>query len=75
MLLGTIGELESGLPPYQPGSHALLITNQCVGCHMQTTPFVSDAQPAVTGHSFKVETYAVCVNCHDIPESLIPALL
>ena len=31
---------------------------------MQTTPFVSDAQPAVTGHSFKVETYNVCVNCH-----------
>jgi hypothetical protein len=64
MLLGTIGELESGLSPNLPGAHALLITNQCAGCHMQTTPFVSDAQPAVTGHSFNVETYNVCINCH-----------
>jgi hypothetical protein len=71
MLLGTIGELESGLAPYQPGSHALLITNQCVGCHMQTTPFVSEAQPAVTGHSFKVETYEICLNCHGLSESLM----
>jgi hypothetical protein len=71
MLLGTIGELESGLAPYQPGSHALLITNQCVGCHMQTTPFVSQTQPAVTGHSLKVETYAVCLPCHDLSESLM----
>jgi hypothetical protein len=65
MLLGTIGESEFGLPPYMPGAHALLITNQCAGCHMQTTPFVSDAQPGDTGHSFKVGTnYAVCINCH-----------
>jgi hypothetical protein len=71
MLLGTIGELESGLAPYQPGSHALLITNQCAGCHMQRTPFVSQTQPAVTGHSLKVETYAVCLPCHDLSESLM----
>jgi hypothetical protein len=64
MLLGTIGELDSGLPPYQPGSHALLITNQCVGCHMQTSAFVSETQPAVTGHSFKVEQYGLCLPCH-----------
>ena len=64
MLLGTIGESDSGLPPYLPGAHALLVTNQCAGCHMQTTPFVSDAQPATNGHSFKVETYNVCINCH-----------
>ena len=31
---------------------------------MQRTPFVSDAQPATNGHSFKVETYSVCINCH-----------
>ena len=71
MLLGTIGELESGLPPYQPGSHALLITNQCVGCHMQTTPFVSQNQPAVTGHSFEVEQYGACLNCHSLPGPLV----
>jgi len=71
MLLGTIGELDSGLPPYQPGSHALLITNQCAGCHMQRTPFVSETQPAVTGHSFMVEKYDLCLNCHPLPESLV----
>jgi hypothetical protein len=70
MLLGTIGELDSGLPPYQPGSHALLITNQCVGCHMQKSRFVSEAQPAVTGHSFEVTTYNLCLNCHPFPEAL-----
>ncbi len=64
MLLGTVGELDTGLAPDVPGAHALLTTNQCVACHMQTTPFVSAAQPAVTGHSFKVESYNVCINCH-----------
>jgi hypothetical protein len=74
MLLGTIGELESGLPPYQPGTHALRITNQCVGCHMQTKAFVSETQPANTGHSFNVEQYALCLNCHESPAG-IPAFL
>jgi nitrate/TMAO reductase-like tetraheme cytochrome c subunit len=72
MYLGTIGELESGTAPLNP--HAL-VTNQCVGCHMQTTPFVSDVQPATNGHSFKVETYAVCLNCHDVPESFFPTIV
>jgi hypothetical protein len=68
MFLGTIGQLDSGLAPYVPGPHALLITNQCVGCHMQRTPFVSDAQPGVTGHTFSVGTnYAICLTCHVIP--------
>jgi formate-dependent nitrite reductase cytochrome c552 subunit len=70
MLLGTIGEGFAALPAYQPGSHALLITNQCVGCHMQTTPFVSEAQPAVTGHSFAVKTYGVCLTCHTSVEPI-----
>jgi hypothetical protein len=64
MLLGTIGEVDFGLPTNQPPAHLLEITNQCVGCHMQTTPFVSEAQPAVTGHSFKVEKHDICVDCH-----------
>lgn len=64
MYLGTIGELASGLPPNSPGSHALLITNQCVACHMQSSPFESSSQPGVTGHSFSVTTYGLCVNCH-----------
>ena len=64
ILLGTIGELDSGSSQYDPGSHGLLITNQCVGCHMQSTPYVSPAQPAVTGHSFAMNSYAVCSGCH-----------
>jgi hypothetical protein len=64
MLLGTVGEVASGLPHYDPGSHALLITNQCVGCHMQTAPFVSAAQPAVTGHQFNVNSFQFCAGCH-----------
>jgi hypothetical protein len=71
MLLGTIGELESGQTPYQPGSHALLITNQCVACHMQTTNFMSASQPANTGHSFEVYKYDLCLNCHDLPALLV----
>ena len=39
MLLGTVGELDSGSAQYDPGSHGLLITNQCVGCHMQSAPY------------------------------------
>jgi formate-dependent nitrite reductase cytochrome c552 subunit len=70
MLLGTDGTLASGLPPYQPGSHAILLTNQCVECHMQTTPFVSEAVPAITGHKFTVDSYNVCLNCHPFPELL-----
>jgi hypothetical protein len=64
MLLGTVGEFTNGVAPYEPGSHARLITNQCVGCHMQTTPFVSDTQPANTGHDFMVQQYGLCVTCH-----------
>ena len=63
MLLGTVGELESGPSQYDPGSHAILITNQCVGCHMQTAQ-TSPAQPAGTGHTFEMDSYAVCAGCH-----------
>jgi hypothetical protein len=63
MLLGTVGELESGPSQYDPGSHAILITNQCVGCHMQTAQ-TSPAQPAGTGHTFEMNSYAVCAGCH-----------
>ncbi|HWD21340.1 MAG TPA: cytochrome c3 family protein [Verrucomicrobiae bacterium] len=70
MLLGTIGELSSGARPYQPGSHALLLTNQCVTCHMQTTPASSAGTPALMGHTFRVEKYDVCLKCHPFPQSL-----
>jgi hypothetical protein len=69
MLLGTVGELDPSGPHYQPGSHATLLTNQCVDCHMQTSPFVSPAVPAVTGHNFTVgANYTICVRCHVSPE-------
>lgn len=64
MLLGTVGESESGLPPRQPASHALLIEKQCVGCHMQQSNHVSAAQPAITGHKFTVDSYDLCQSCH-----------
>jgi hypothetical protein len=64
MLLGTIGEVDSGLPDYEPGSHALLITNQCVGCHMQSSLYQSPAQPAISGHQFAVDSYEFCAGCH-----------
>jgi hypothetical protein len=64
MLLGTVGELDSGLPPNDPSSHALHIANQCVGCHMQTAPYQSAAQPAITGHTFAMNSYGVCADCH-----------
>jgi hypothetical protein len=64
MLLGTVGELEPGLPSFNPAYHALFITNQCVGCHMQTRPYLSSTQPAVTGHKFTVDSYGMCAGCH-----------
>jgi hypothetical protein len=70
MLLGTVGLLASGASPNQPASHALLIKNQCVGCHMQSTNYVSETQPAVTGHSFQVQSFDTCRRCHPLPEQL-----
>jgi hypothetical protein len=64
MLLGDIGELQSGLPPYQPSTHARALTNQCVACHMQTRAYQSDAIPAITGHKFTVDSYTLCTPCH-----------
>ena len=64
MLLGTVGELASGARPNVPGTHSQL-EKQCVACHMQTSPYQSAAQPAITGHGFKVQLYDVCTPCHD----------
>jgi phage baseplate assembly protein gpV len=64
IMLGTVGELASGLPHSDPSYHALHITNQCVGCHMQATPYRGPTQPAMTGHQFTVNSYDVCTGCH-----------
>jgi hypothetical protein len=70
MLLGTVGELETPGPHYQPASHALLLANQCVDCHMQT---VTNAMPLYTNtgrsHTFALNTagsYLFCGKCHGI---------
>jgi hypothetical protein len=70
MLLGTVGLLASGENPHQPASHALLIKDQCVGCHMQSTNYVNELQPRVTGHAFEVQSFDVCLKCHPRPQDL-----
>jgi len=67
-LLGTVGEVNNPAERYTAG-HARL-QKQCVTCHMQTEEYVSEAQPAVTGHSFEVESFDACVQCHPFPELL-----
>jgi hypothetical protein len=64
ILLGDIGEFPSGVQSYQPSTHARFFTNQCVDCHMQSSPYQSPASPAVTGHKFTVDNFSVCVQCH-----------
>jgi hypothetical protein len=70
MLLGTIGELENGGTPSQPGAHGLLIQNQCVGCHMPVTPPESGVTAGESGHSFAVRAFDNCLDCHPDPEML-----
>ena len=60
MLLGTVGELASGLPPNLPGTHSR-IEKQCVSCHMP-----SDQG---SGHNFTVTSYEACVACHGSSDS------
>ena len=64
MLLGDIGVIGTNLAPYQPSTHAQHFTNQCVDCHMQTSPFQGPSTPANTGHQFGVNTFTLCVPCH-----------
>ncbi len=67
MLLGTVGvrpDGSTGTTNAQPASHATLIAKQCVSCHMPREDYESEAHPAVTGHAFKVESYAICQTCH-----------
>ncbi len=71
MLLGTVGELDSPAPLYQPSTHALRVTNQCAGCHMQSRASSTNGQPALAGHKFIVEIYDVCATCHTEPQMLV----
>ncbi len=68
MLIGTTGVLDPNhpdVPHFQPGSHGLFITNQCVGCHMQTAPAAVAGHAPTAGHHFQIDNnYAVCASCH-----------
>ena len=68
MLLGTVGDLSSKLPHYSPASHAILITNQCVGCHMESASLPDGTNSATTGHSFETQQYTICLQCHPATE-------
>jgi hypothetical protein len=37
---------------------------------MQTEHYVSDAEPAVTGHRFAVESFNSCLECHPFPAEI-----
>jgi hypothetical protein len=73
MLLGTVGELSSGLPHYQPATHARtrLLPDQCASCHMTTAPYGGTGHPAITGHNFKVQLFNNCLPCHPQPQQLV----
>ena len=73
MLLGTVGELESGLPPNEPGSHGRFIMDQCVACHMPANALVPSPTPHKSGssHAMRVQSYELCRNCHPSPEGLL----
>ncbi len=65
ILLGVLGELAFGLPHSDPAYHALFITNQCIGCHLQGFPFQNPAETAISAHSnYPVDSYGVCAGCH-----------
>jgi hypothetical protein len=63
MLIGSAGELASGAH-YQPSTHAQSITNQCVGCHMQSEPYQAQTGTSSSGHTFAVDKYDLCTTCH-----------
>jgi len=63
MMLGTVGEFESGASTGFPSTHSRL-EMQCAGCHMQATNNSS-------GHTFEVATYNLCYNCHNDPAGLV----
>src|SRR6185312_8596951 len=70
MLLGTVGELETGISPHFPASHALL-EKQCVSCHMPEEASANPGQPPITSHTLKVTKYESCQACHPNAEGLV----
>ncbi len=72
MFLGTVGELATGPLTYAPGPHALLLTNQCVECHMQDSALPPDQyHPNLASHTYTVNTYDRCLQCHTDPNAIV----
>lgn len=65
MLLGTVGQFDAVASANFPGAHSRL-EKQCVACHMQTASYQSGppAVAAVTGHTFRVDSFEMCAQCH-----------
>jgi polyhydroxyalkanoate synthesis regulator phasin len=47
---------------------------QCSDCHMYTKPYVSEEEPAITGHTFEIVKEngkpLICQNCHGVIENI-----
>jgi predicted CXXCH cytochrome family protein len=49
---------------YENSTHTTLLAEEaCVACHVFPTPYVSELEPAGTGHTFKPQL-AACQGCH-----------
>ncbi len=48
---------------YQNSIHTLAANERCINCHVYMTPYVSEEEPAGTGHTFLPRVEA-CVECH-----------
>jgi len=70
MLLGTVGELDSGDPRYR-AAHATRIEKQCVGCHMPKESSPGEVQFVSSSHTFQVTSYDSCLGCHPYPEQTV----
>jgi len=48
---------------YESSMHTLVATDKCVTCHIVMTPYVSEEEPASTGHTFMPKGIK-CFECH-----------
>lgn len=60
---------------WKGGSHALANVG-CESCHMYKLPYVSEEEPAATGHTFEIVKDAegkplTCGNCHGVIEGIL----
>jgi predicted CXXCH cytochrome family protein len=48
---------------YQSSMHKTVMPDKCITCHIVMTPYVSELQPASTGHTFQPKGIK-CFECH-----------